>query len=162
MHNCRELMNLKMREYNYPFVLRTHWPEDVSILASTHEPEDTRMWGCEDTNKHRWTRGSEDVRMQGYKQAHMNLRIWDARLRVYKPTLMNLKIWGCEDARTRASTHESADMRMQACKQGHMIQARYKEVRVRGYKQVHTNLRKWGCKDARIQGSAQEPKDMRT
>ena len=42
-HNYRELMNLTMREYNYSFVLRTHWPEDVSILASIHKREDTRM-----------------------------------------------------------------------------------------------------------------------
>ena len=71
-----------MREYNYSFVSRRHWPGAVSILASTHEPKDTRMWGCEDTSKRTWIWGyedasiqantyePEDVRMQGYKQAH--------------------------------------------------------------------------------------------
>ena len=53
-----------MREYSYSFVSRAHWPEDVSILASTHKPEHTKMWRCEDTNKHTWDWGSEDVRMQ--------------------------------------------------------------------------------------------------
>ena len=56
------------------------------------------MWGCEDANKDTWTWGYEDVRMGGYQQAHMNLRIW-----------------GCENAKTQANTHESEDMRMQGC-----------------------------------------------
>ena len=73
--NYRELMNLKMWEYNYSFISRTNWTEDVSILASTHKSEDTTVWGCEDTNKHTWTSGYGDVRMQRYKQSHMNMRM---------------------------------------------------------------------------------------
>ena len=42
-HNYRELMNLKMREYNCSFVSRTYWPKDMRILASTNKPEETRM-----------------------------------------------------------------------------------------------------------------------
>ena len=129
----RELMNLKMQEYNYSFVLRTDWQEDVSILASTLKPEETRMWGCEDTNKriwtedmrmwgckytskHTWTWRYEDVWMRGYQQAHMNWRYEDVKMQGYKQAHMNLKIWGCEDARIQASTHEPEDMRMWGCK----------------------------------------------
>ena len=78
-HNYRELMNLKMREYTYLLVSRIHWPEDVSTLASTHKSEDPRMWG--------------------YQQAHINLGIW-----------------GCEDASIQESTHEHDDMRMRGYK----------------------------------------------
>ena len=59
-----------MREYNYSFVSRRHWPGAVSILASTHEPKDTRIWGYEDASIQANTYEPEDVRMQGYKQAH--------------------------------------------------------------------------------------------
>ena len=126
--NYRELMNLKRREYNYSFVSRTHWTEGVSILASTHKPEDTRMWECENTNKltfmklRIWrcedariqasTHEPEDMRMQGCKQEHTSL-----------------KIQGCKDAGIQAITHKHKGMSM------------------RRYKQVRSNLRIWGCKD---------------
>ena len=114
-HNYQELINLKMWKQNYSFVSRTHWPEDVSILASTHKPEDTRMWGHKDTNKHTWTWGYDDVRrMQGYKLAHMNLRIWgckDVRIEA------NTWTWGFEDVRTQGYKHtrtwQHKDSRMQ-------------------------------------------------
>ena len=98
-HDYRELMNLKMREYNYSFVSRIHWPEDVSILASTDKPENTRMWGCEETNKVKviWT---EDLKMWGCK--HTSQHTWS---------------WGYEDVRIQASTHEPEDMRMQGCEE---------------------------------------------
>ena len=64
-------------------------------------------------------------------------------MRVYKLTLMNLRILGCEHARIQASTHEPHDVRMQGCGQGYM------------------NLKIWGCKDARMQTSAHKHKDMR-
>ena len=64
-------------------------------------------------------------------------------MRVYKLTLMKLRIWGCEHARIQVSTHESQDMRMQGCGQGYM------------------NPKIWGCKDARLQTSAHKHKDMR-
>ena len=64
-------------------------------------------------------------------------------MRVYKVTLMNLRIWGCEHGRIQASAHKPQDMRMQGCGQGYM------------------NLNIWGCKDARIQTSAHKHKDMR-
>ena len=67
-HNYPELMNLNMRENNLSFVSRTHWPEDVSILARTHKPEYTRMWGCEDTNKHTWTWQYEGTRIKASTQ----------------------------------------------------------------------------------------------
>ena len=72
-HDYWQLMNLKMREYNYSFVSRIHWPEDVSILASTDKPEDTRMWGCEDTNKVVWT---EDMKMWGCKYTSKDTWSW--------------------------------------------------------------------------------------
>ena len=58
--------------------------------------------------------------MEGYKQAHMNLRIrgWkDARIQAntYEPEDMR-----SEDARIQVSTHEPENMRVQGCKQGHM------------------------------------------
>ena len=95
------------------------WPEDVS----THEPKDTRMWGCEGTNKHTWTWGYEDVRM-----------------RVYKLTLMNLRAWWCKDTSKHARMH---------CKQGHInmrIQG-YKDVRIQAIIQKHKDMRMQGCED---------------
>ena len=53
-----------MREYNYPFVSWTHWPEDVSILASAHKPEDRR---CEDARIPTNTHEPEDMWMWGYQ-----------------------------------------------------------------------------------------------
>ena len=113
--NYRELINLKRREYNYSFVSRTHWTEGVSILASTHKPEDTRMWECENTNKltfmklRIWrcegariqasTHEPEDMRMQGYRQGISTWRYEDVRMRGYKQVHRNLRIWRCEDAR---------------------------------------------------------------
>ena len=195
LHRYRKPMNLKMREYNYSFVPRTLWPEDVSILASTHKPEDTRMWGCEDKNKHIWTEDMrmwvckytskhtwtweyEDVRTQGYKQAHMNLRIWgceDARIQAsthepenmrmqgYKQAHTNLRIWGCKDARIDANTYEPEDMRIWGCRDASksIWTWRHEDERMRRYKQIYTNIRIWGCKDARIQATAQDRKDMR-
>ena len=126
-HNYRELVNLKMREYSCSFVLRTHWPKDVSILASTNKPEDTRMWGCEYTNKHTWTWGYEDVRIQGYKQAHMKLRIWgckdasiqgktyqpeDIRTWGYKDINKHKPTWGYEDAGMQGRAYEPGNTRM--------------------------------------------------
>ena len=116
-NNYREIMNLKMRGYNYSFASRTHWPEDVSILANINEPEDTRIWGCEDTNKHTWTWGYEDVRIKGYKQAYMNLRGYeDARMRGYRQVRTNMRIWGCEGARIQISRQEPKHMRVWGCK----------------------------------------------
>ena len=118
-------LQMKMREYKHSLVLRTHWPEDVSILASAHKLKDTRMRGCEDT-KRTWTGRYENVRMQGYKQPHMNMRICagiqastqeldDSRMQGYKQGRMNPSIWGCKDVKMQASTHERKDMRMQGC-----------------------------------------------
>ena len=80
-------------------------------------------------------------------------------MRVYKPTLIKLRIWGCEGTRIQASTHEPQDMRIQGCKQG-IRNWRYEDVSMHGCKQVHRNIRIRGCEDAGIQASAQEPKDM--
>ena len=104
------------------------------------------------------------MKITGFQQAHMNLRIWrcedariqastngwgdeDTRMWVYKLTLMNLRIWGCEYARIRASTHEPEDIRMKVCRQGHM------NLRIRGCKnamiRASTHEQKvWGCDDA--------------
>ena len=122
-HNHRELMDLKMREHNYSFVSRTHCLKDKGILASTHKPEDTRMWRCEDTNKRKWTWRYEDVRMLVYKQAHTNLRLWGCRdaskgicmnLKIwgykdagYKPAYTNIRIWGCEETKITTSTQST-------------------------------------------------------
>ena len=124
--NYRELMKLKMREYNYSFVSRTPWPEDVSILASTDKPEDTRMWGCKDTNKRTWTRGYEDVRMQVYKQTLWTWGYEDVRMQRYKQAHTNLRIWEYMDASKGTWNW------------------RYEDVRTWGYKQVHLNMRIWG------------------
>ena len=132
-------LQMKMREYKHSLVLRTHWPEDVSILASAHKLKDTRMRGCEDT-KRTWTGRYENVRMQGYKQPHMNMRIWGCKDIL---TLMNLRIWGCKGAGIQASTQELDDSRMQ------------------GYKQGRMNPSIWGCKDVKMQASTHERKDMR-
>ena len=147
-------MNLKMRKYNYSFVSRTYWHiylrirgcENARITTSTHEPKNTRMWRCRYTSKRTWTWGHEDVRMRGYKQAHMNLRI-----RV------------CEDAGIQESAHEPEDMRMWGCKvtSKHTWTWGYDYVRMQGYKQAHMNLRTWVCKDARIQATTHEHKDVR-
>ena len=142
-HHYRELMNLKMREYNYSFISSTNWPEDVSILASTHKPKDTRMWGCQDTNKRIWT---EDMRVWGCKYTTKHTWTWryeDVRMQGYKQAHTNLRIWGCRNASKGIWTWI------------------YEDVRMRGCKQVHTNIRIWVCEDARIQASAQEPKGMR-
>ena len=115
-NNYREIMNLKMRGYNYSFASRTHWPEDVSILANINEPEDTRIWGCEDTNKHTWTWGYKDLRMRRYQQAHMSLRIWGCEDKRIQASIYESKgIWGCKDARIQASTHKHEDMRLRGC-----------------------------------------------
>ena len=118
-HDYQELRNLKIRVYIYLFVSRINWPEDVSILASTHKPEDTWMWGCKDTSNHTWTWGYEDVRMQEYKQAHMSLRIWgckDARIdaNTYEPEDIRMWgwTWGYEDAGMQARAYEPEDKRM--------------------------------------------------
>ena len=143
LHRYRKLKNLKMREYNYSFVSRTLWPEDVRILASTHKPEDTRMWGCEDKNKRIWT---EDMSMWVCKYTNKHTGTWeyeDVRMQGYKQTHMNLRIWGCKDTSKHTWTWEYEDMRMQ------------------GYKQAHMNLKMWGCEDARIQASTHEPEDVR-
>ena len=65
--------------------------------------------------------------MQGYKQAHMNLRTWgcrdagkriwtwrykDVRMKGYKQVHTNIKIWGCVDAKIQKSALEPRDMRM--------------------------------------------------
>ena len=124
-----------MQEYNYSFLSRTHRPEDVSILASIHKLEDTRMWGSKDTNKRNEPKG---MRMWGCKYTSKHTWTWgyeDVRMRGYKLTHMNFRISGCEDARIEANTQEPKDMSMQGCKQGHM------------------NLKIWVCKDARIQAS---------
>ena len=39
------------------------------------------------------------MRIRGYKQAHMNLKIWE-----------------CKGARIQASTHEHYDIKMRGCK----------------------------------------------
>ena len=50
--------------------------------------------------------------MQGYKQAHTNLRIRDAgmQVKVHEP-----EIWGCKNVRIQVSTHEHKDTRMRGC-----------------------------------------------
>ena len=146
-HNYRELMDLKIREYNYSFISRTHWPEDMSILASTHKPEDTRVLECEDTNKCAWTWGYEDVRMQVYKQAYMNLRIWGC-----KDTSNYTWTWGYEDARMRGYKHAHTNLRLWGCRDASKgtWAWKYEDIRMREYKPVHTNIRIWGCKETRI------------
>ena len=133
-HHYRELRNLKMREYNYPFISSTYWPEDMSILASTHKPKDTRMWGCQDTNKLIWT---EYMRVWGCKYTSKHTWIWryeDVKMQGYKQAHMNLRMWGCKDARIEANTYEPEDMRMWGCKDT----------------SKHTWT--WGCEDARMRG----------
>ena len=90
-----------MREYNYSFLSRTHWLDDVSILASTHKPEDIR--GCEGARIQASTHKPEDMRMQGYRQGISTWRYEDVRMRGYKQVHRNLRIWRCEDARIKTS-----------------------------------------------------------
>ena len=116
--------------------------------------------------------------MQGYKQAHTNLRIWgcrDARKGIWtwrsenvrmwghKQVHTDIRIWGCEDARIQATAQEPKDMVMWECediKQIYQICRLFLES-MRGYKQVHTDIRIWGFEDTRIRASAQKPMDMR-
>ena len=137
LHIYLELMNLKMRKYNYSFVSRTHWPKDAKKF------EDARMLGCKDTNKHTWTWGYEDKRMQGYKEAQMNLGIWrckDASIQANTYKTENMRMWGYKDTskHTWTSGHEDAGM-----------QAGHKKLKI------------WGCKYAWIQTSTQKHKDTR-
>ena len=71
---------------------QTYGYEDVGMQVRAHKPEDVRMQGYQQpyTNISLRERGCED---RGYKQAHMNLRIW-----------------GCKDA---GEAHEPEDTRMQ-------------------------------------------------
>ena len=132
-----ELMNLKMREYNYSFVSRTHWLKDVD--TSKH----TKTWGCEDTNKHTWTWGYEDIRMQRYNKARMNLGIWR-----------------CKDASIQANTCKTEDMRMWGYKDTtkHTWTSGYEDP---GMQAGHNKLKIRECKYAWIQTSTQKHKDTR-
>ena len=58
--------------------------------------------------------------MQGYKQAHMNLRIS-----------------GCKDESIQANTYEAEDMRMQGCKQAHKLE----DMRMQRCKKGHMNMK---------------------
>ena len=96
-----------MREYNYSFVSRTHWPEDVSILGC----EDVRIptsahklgiWGCEDASIQASIHEPEDMRMWGYKNTRIQASTHepeDIRMHDCKQGYMKLKIWGCKDVR---------------------------------------------------------------
>ena len=41
-----------------------------------HEPKDKKIWGYKVTSKYTQTWGYEDVRIRGYKQVHMSIKIW--------------------------------------------------------------------------------------
>ena len=141
-HHYRELMNLKLREYNCLSASRKDWPEDVGILASTHKPEDTRMWECEKTKKRIWT---GDIRILENQEAHMNWGYKDVRMQVYKQAHLNLRMWGCRDKTKGILTWRYDDVKMRGYKQV------YTKIRIweceDGYKQVHRNLRMRGCED---------------
>ena len=120
----RALMNLRMRIGGCEDTKKTHknlviWHKDVSMLgynqihrklsiwvyedvrtqASTHEPQDIRMWGCKDANKHTWALEYVDARMCRCQQAQMNRKFEDVMMRRHKQAHMNLRLWGSKDAR---------------------------------------------------------------
>ena len=80
----QEYMNLKTYEgariRGYQQAPGVHEPKDMRTWGyqqadRVHEPKDKRMWVYEVTSKHTRTWGYEDVRMRGYKQVHINIRI---------------------------------------------------------------------------------------
>ena len=127
----------------YQSAYRSHKPkvwgyEDARMQAHTN----MSIWGWEDARIKGNTHESEDMRMQGYQQTRMNLRVWDVRMRGYKQTHTNLgiwhkdvRMWGYEDTSTWV----------------------YEDVRMQGCKQTQMNLRISGCEDARMLASTNEP-----
>ena len=101
-----EYMNLRMRMREYQQVHRVHEP---------------RIRGREDTRLQASTHKTKDMRMQGSKKGHINLRVW-----------------GCRDARIQACIHEQKDMRMQRWEDTSSCTGTwgYEDVRMQGYMQV--------------------------
>ena len=82
----------------------------------TLQLKDIRTWGCEDTNKHtEYTspriRGCEDTRLLASTHEPK-----DMRMQGCKRGHMNLRIWGCKDATIQASTRGHKDVRTWRCK----------------------------------------------
>ena len=87
------------------------FPKQVQTL----EPEDMRMWECEDINKQTEymslrIRGCEDTRLLASTHEPKDMRIqW------CKQGRMNLRMWGCKDAKIQACTHIHRNMKIRGC-----------------------------------------------
>ena len=75
------------------------------MQVKTHEPEDMKMWGCKDTNKH---------------PEYMNLRVRgceDEKIKASTHKHKDMRIRGCKDKSRGTGTKVFEDMRMWGYKQ---------------------------------------------
>ena len=107
--------------------------DDINQPMLSHEPNDLRTWGCENTSKHTlsiW--GWQDPRIKG--NAHENEEM---RRHGHQQTRINPRVSGCEDARMQANTNKPGNM-TKGCE----------EMRRQPNTQEPEYIRMWGCKDA--------------